>query len=142
MARRVFGKSVRMAVAAVWGASFLYGLYLLYYASFRGLWVTVVNRDAAVMRAVTVRLRGSVYPLGDLAPGQSASVRVRTSGGHGRDESGVRVAYLDRQGDTVLLDAGGYISAGDVGDFEVEVKGGDILRAEGNTTAGILFGLL
>ena len=142
MAKRALRKGVLIAVAAVWCASFLFCLYCLYYASFRGLWVTVANRDATVLRAVTVRLRGTVYPLGDLAPGQCASVRVRTSGGYGRDESRVRVEYLDGQGGNVILDAGGYIYEGDVGDFGVEVKGGDILRAEDNTTAGILFGLL
>jgi hypothetical protein len=44
-----------------------------------GVAVTVANAGTVTMRAVTVRLTGKSYAMGDLAPGASKSVAVHTA---------------------------------------------------------------
>ena len=59
-----------------------------------GVEVSVTNDEASTVRGVEVLTGAGAYPLGDLAPGASASTLVGTSG-----ESSVYVTWLDAQGE-------------------------------------------
>jgi hypothetical protein len=68
-----------------------------------GVEVSVTNDEAWTVRGVEVLTTAGAYPLGDVAPGASASTLVGTSG-----ESSVSVAWLDARGERRELDADVY----------------------------------
>jgi hypothetical protein len=88
----------------------------------RNVKVVVTNTGTTSMQNVTVLLTGSSYSLGTIAPGQSASVRVRPVG-----ESTIKLQYTDSAG-AHTLDADSYIEAGYRGRLELDVANGAIVR--------------
>ena len=98
----------------------------------RGVKVVVTNTGASPMQNVSVKVTGSSTPLGNLAVGERASVRVRSAG-----ESSVTIQYTDAAGAGQSLDAGCYIESGYSGTIELDIANDKIVRKADATRIGI-----
>jgi hypothetical protein len=101
--------------------------YATVYIPTRGVRVTVENHGAATLRAVVVHVTGNSYPLGDLKPMSSRSVKVNPRG-----ESHVEIEYTDESGRPVRLNAGGYFESGYHGTVWVGIRDGRIDAVQQN----------
>jgi hypothetical protein len=92
---------------------------------FSGVRVEVINRDSLAMRHVSVEVTGASYPIGDIRPGSSKSVKVRPRG-----ESAVTIKYTDTPAKQHRIYIDTYIENGYFGYIKVQIKDGKILRVE------------
>jgi hypothetical protein len=90
-----------------------------------GIQVTVQNTGSTPMRSVVLHVTGASYRLGDIVPGASAKARVRPTG-----ESHLEIEFIDTDGTTQRLNAGGYFESGYRGTIRVEMKDGVIDKHE------------
>jgi hypothetical protein len=97
----------------------------------RNVKVVVTNTGTTSMQNVTVLVTGGSYPLGTIAPGQTASVRVRSAG-----ESTIKLQFTDPTG-AHTLDADCYIEAGYRGRLDLDVASGAIVRKADAIKLGI-----
>jgi hypothetical protein len=100
---------------------------IVFYATTRGVRVTVENRGPTALRAVIVHVTGNSYPLGDLKPMSSRSVKVNPRG-----DSHVEIEYTDESGRPVRLNAGGYFESGYHGTVWVGIRDGRIDAVQQN----------
>lgn len=92
-----------------------------------GLTVTVTNVGSGTLKSVRVHVTGNSYSLGDLAPGQSASVRVAPKG-----ESSLEVEFVTSDGVSKRLNAGGYFESGYRGEITVDVDESRVVQYKEN----------
>ncbi len=90
-----------------------------------GIQVTVRNTGSTPMRLVVLHVTGATYELADIAPGASATVRVKSTG-----ESHLEIEFTDSDGKVQRLDAGGYFESGYRGKIRVSIKDGTIEKNE------------
>ncbi|HQR09046.1 MAG TPA: hypothetical protein PLN21_19645 [Gemmatales bacterium] len=93
----------------------------------RGVWVTVINRGSDPITDVVVYVTGSQHSIGDLAKGESKTVRVLP-----KSESHVELGFLDHLGQPRRINAGGYFENGYRGTIEVELENNTIKRNQQN----------
>ena len=96
----------------------------------RGLTVRIHNSDARTLRSLVVSVTGQAYPLGDLPPGSTVSVRVEPKG-----ESGVAVEFQESAGNPKQLNAGGYYEWGYKGTVSLDIDAERILHKTENVSS-------
>lgn len=102
---------------------------VLVFVLFRsGIHVTVQNSGSQPLRSVALHVTGRSYNLGDIAPGETAMSRVNPT-----SESHLEVEFIDADGQTQRLNAGGYFESGYRGSIRVEIKDGQVDKLEDNT---------
>ena len=88
--------------------------------------VTVANEGASRMTAVVVHVADRSYPLGDIPPGGSRTVRAAPAApGH------LTMEFSAPEGRQVRLNVGGSLDPGARGTITVHVKDGNIVKVEG-----------
>ena len=90
-----------------------------------GIQVTVENTGTTPLRSVVLHVTGASCDLGDIAPGATATARVRSTG-----ESSLDIEFTDGHGNNQRLNAGGYFESGYRGTIRVEIKDGQIDKFE------------
>ena len=90
-----------------------------------GIQVTVENTGTTPLKSVVLHVTGASYDLGDIAPGATATARVRSIG-----ESSLDIEFTDGDGNNQRLNAGGYFESGYRGTIRVEIKDGQIDKFE------------
>jgi hypothetical protein len=90
-----------------------------------GIQVTVENTGTTPLKSVVLHVTGASYDLGHIAPGATATARVRSTG-----ESSLDIEFTDADGKTQRLNAGGYFESGYRGTIRVEIKDGQIDKFE------------
>ena len=104
----------------------LFALFL--YSTLRsGVRASVRNSDVRPMKNVVVKTSAGSYPLGNIAPRSTKSVRVDGGGG-----SSIDVAYTDSSGKPQHLAVDSYFESGFHGTIDVEVKSGKIASVKDN----------
>jgi hypothetical protein len=93
-----------------------------------GIRISVENTGTMTLKSVVLHVTGASYQLGDISPGDSASTRVNPIG-----ESHLEVEFVDADGQTQRLNAGGYFESGYRGAIRVEIKDGQINKFDDNT---------
>lgn len=93
-----------------------------------GIQVTVENTGTSPLKLVELHVTGRSYELGDIAPGATATARVRSTG-----ESSLDVEFTDADGKTQRLNAGGYFESAYRRSIRVEIKDGQIDKFEDST---------
>lgn len=112
-----------LAIPAVLVIALLVGWMVLQFRS--GVRVTVQNTGTGPLRSVVLHVTGASYKLGDIAVGESATMRVKPTG-----ESHLEIEFTDSDGNTQRLDAGGYFEPGYRGTIRVEIEDGRIDEIE------------
>lgn len=92
-----------------------------------GVRVTVQNAGTTPLKSVVLHVTGATYALDDIAPGESATMRVNPTG-----ESHLEVEFTDIDGQTQRLNAGGYFESGYRGSIRVEIDDGQISEIDEN----------
>lgn len=82
-----------------------------------GIRVTVVNAGPDHLRSLVLYVTGRSYPLGDLAPGDSAYAFVDPT-----SESHLEIEFVDANGNPKRLNAGGYFESGYRGTIRITIK--------------------
>ena len=90
-----------------------------------GVVVTIENAGKTPLSSVVVHVTGASYELGDIAPGDSANVRVRP-----KSDSNLEIEFKDADGQAKRLNAGGYFESGYRGTIRVSIKDGTIDKFE------------
>ena len=90
-----------------------------------GIQVTVENTGTTPLKSVMLHVTGASYDLGDIAPGATATARVRSTG-----ESSLDIEFMDGNGNNQRLNAGGYFESAYRGTIRVEIKDGQIDKFE------------
>ena len=90
-----------------------------------GVEAVIRNTGRARMRDIRVIVTGHSYAIGDLAPGQSRSVRVNPDG-----ESHIVLTYTDASGVGQRLTVDCYFESGYSGSITVEVAEGTIAKVD------------
>ena len=90
-----------------------------------GIVVTIENTGTTPLKSVVVHVTGASYKLGDIAPGDSANVRVRP-----KSDSNLEIEFKDADGQAKRLNAGGYFESGYRGTIRVSIKDGTIDKFE------------
>ena len=90
-----------------------------------GIWVTIENAGTTPVRSVVLHVTGASYPLGDIAPGSCAKVRVGPRG-----ESHLEIEFVDSNGKPRRLNADGYFESGYQGTIRISIKDGAIEKNE------------
>lgn len=98
---------------------------LVFFLFRSGIHVTVQNSGSQPLRSVALYVTGASYNLGDIAPGETATARIKPTG-----ESHLEIEFIDADGQTQRLDAGGYFESGYRGTIRVEMKDGQIDKFE------------
>ncbi len=86
-----------------------------------GIRVTIQNTGTTTLRSVVLHVTGATYNIGDIAPSESAAVRVRPTG-----ESQLEIEITNADGQVQRLNAGGYFESGYRGTIRVSIKDGTI----------------
>lgn len=89
--------------------------------------VTVENTGTTPLKSVMLHITGASYDLSDIAPGGTATARVRSTG-----ESSLDIEFTAADGKTQRLNAGGYFESGYRGSIRVEIKDGQIDKFDDN----------
>lgn len=100
----------------------------------RGVDVTVRNGGPSPLKNVVVQVTGNDHSIGDLAVGESRTVRVEPKG-----ESHVELTFVDQRGQEQRLIVGGYFERGYQGTIEVELEHDVIKRNEHNVEPKFLY---
>jgi hypothetical protein len=87
----------------------------------QGIQVTIENSGNRPLQSVSLRVTGGEFPLGEIAPGKTATKNVRSTG-----ESCLEIEFIDDQGQKQRLTAGGYFEPGYRGTIRVSIKNGAI----------------
>ena len=90
-----------------------------------GIQVTVENTGTTPLKSVVLHVTGASYDLGDIAPGATATARVKSTG-----ESSLDIEFTEVDGNNQRLNAGGYFESGYRGTIRVEIKDGQIDKFE------------
>jgi hypothetical protein len=106
-------------------------LAFVIYRTTASLNVTVANEGTSPMTAVVVRVADQSYPLGDIPPGGSRSVRVDPAA-----PSHLEMDFAAALGRQVRLNVGGSLQPGSRGTITVHVKDGSIVKVEGIPPSG------
>jgi hypothetical protein len=85
----------------------------------------VTNTGTTAMRNVRVEVTGRAYPIGDLPPGESRSLRVRPTG-----ESHIVLRYADTNGAAQAVRVDCYFESGYSGRISVDVADGKVSRVD------------
>lgn len=94
----------------------------------QGIRVTIINSGPDPLTNVVVHVTGNQHAIGNLAAGESRTVRVLPT-----SESHAEVSFVDHRGQHQRLNAGGYFENGLYrGTIEVEIERGAIKRNEHN----------
>lgn len=94
----------------------------------RGVTAVVRNAGADTIRDVHVVVTGRSYPLGDIAPGQARSVRLRPAG-----ESSITLRFTDSAARSAHVDC--FLEPGYSGSIEIDIAGGVVSRVANNIRA-------
>ena len=92
-----------------------------------GVRVTVINSGPDPISSVVIHVTGDFHLIGDLAVGQSKTLRLSPT-----CETGVEISFVDHLGQPHRLNAGGYTDNYDSGTIEVELEHGAIKRNDHN----------
>ena len=82
-----------------------------------GVTVEVINNTDGIIGEVSVEVTGATYDLGDIAPDESASVRVTPTGESGVVVVGIRDGEPDRVSVGTYFEESGYQGSVTVGFF-------------------------
>jgi hypothetical protein len=101
-------------------------LFLAYFLLFYhpGIHVSVQNTGNQPIRSVVLYVTGNSYSLGDIPPGADANATVKCTG-----DSHLEIEFVDGDGQTKKLDAGGFFQPGYRGAIRVSIHDGVL---EGN----------
>jgi hypothetical protein len=100
----------------------------------RGVRVTVINNGPDPISELVVHVTGNTHRIGNLAVGESRTVRVAPE-----TDSGAELTFKDAQGQPHRQNAGGYFSQHDRGRIEVELENGEIKRNDHDYGLSLLF---
>ncbi|HZZ81491.1 MAG TPA: hypothetical protein VFE62_23515 [Gemmataceae bacterium] len=101
------------------------GLVALAVWPLEGIRVTVTNGGPQPLTDVVAHVSGSKHPIGNLAIGESRTVRVLPT-----TDSHLEVSFRDEIGKSRQLNPGGYFDQHCCGSIKVEIKNGEIVRNE------------
>jgi hypothetical protein len=91
----------------------------------RKVHVTVVNRDADILRHVAVHVTGNSYDIGPIEPGKKVEVGVRATG-----ESHIEISLVDVERSEKRLEVGCYFEAGYGGSILIEIDSREVLHID------------
>jgi hypothetical protein len=98
---------------------------LLVVQSKSGVRVTIQNTGSSALKLVVLHVTGASYKLGDIAVGESVTMRVDPT-----SESHLEVEFTDIDGQVQRVNGGGYFESGYRGTIRVEIKDGQIDKFE------------
>jgi len=100
---------------------------LVYFVLFYhpGIHVTLQNTGSQPLRSAVLVVTGNSYNLGDIPPGANAEATVKCTG-----DSHLEIEFMDEDGQTKRLDAGGFFQSGYRGTIRVSIKDGLIQENE------------
>lgn len=117
----------------IWtGGVLLWAMFAVLVVNWRrgGIRVTVRNAGPESLRSLVLHVTGAVFPVGDVAPGQSVTATVRSTG-----ESHLELEFETGHGRR-RLDAGGFFEPGYRGGYEVVIADGAIRSTRDAITLG------
>jgi hypothetical protein len=117
------------ATAFVVGITLLGILIVLRIMFSGGIRVTIQNTGRKPLGSVKVYVTGTTHNLGDIAAGATAEVVVNATG-----ESHLEIEFIDTEGQTERLNAGGYFESSYRGTIRVSIKDGVIDKNEQQIT--------
>jgi hypothetical protein len=94
-----------------------------------GVRVTIHNVGTTPLRSVVLQVTGASYPLGDIVPGSFGEATVISHG-----ESNLEIEFINIDGKTRRLNAGGYFESGYRGTIRVSIQDGTIEANEQQLT--------
>lgn len=121
--------SLRFKHVALLSTAALVAVPVVWFMAVAGVWVGVHNTGRGVLSDVVIRVAGDSGRVGDLAPGESRSVRVRPSGA-----SHVEIEYRDQAGTPVRLQADCYFERSYRDTVDMDVADGRVVAVRDKTT--------
>ena len=121
--RRRYWRLAGVLICLLFAAMAVLAYYLLFYKP--GIQVTVQNTGSQPLRSVVLFVTGNSYNLGDILPGATADATVKCTG-----DSHLEIEFLDDEGQTKRLDAGGFFQPGYRGKIRLTIKDGVIQENE------------
>jgi hypothetical protein len=116
---RLAGVLVCLLLAVMIGLAYS---FLFYHP---GIQVSVQNSGSQLLRSVVLFVTGNSYNLGNIPPGANAEATVKCTG-----DSHLEIEFVDGDGQTKRLDAGGFFQSGYRGTIRVSIKDGVIQENE------------
>jgi hypothetical protein len=95
----------------------------VYWLAASGMRVSLTNRGPNTLRNATVHVTGRSYLLGDLAAGETRTVKVSPT-----SESHVEIGFMNPDGSSVRLIAGCYIEPGYRGEIQIDLRDSKLER--------------